>query len=253
MVKPASESAPALRAHFRYPEDQFKVQRELLTRYHVANPSEFYSTVSFWDVPVRPDGAEQHRCAAGPAAAVLPGRPERRGQTGPTFQLTSALVSLKRPFLSAYVSASSDPQNYGKITVLQLPVDTQTPGPQQMQNAVPVLTEREPGDQPAEAEPDDDRLRQPADAAGGRRSALRRADLHRTCLVRMPSFPQLARVLVGYGGRVGYSANLQTALDQVFGAGAGSGVRLPRQARRRQRRRRRRPARVRLIRSSRPR
>ncbi|ODU05524.1 MAG: hypothetical protein ABS80_25015 [Pseudonocardia sp. SCN 72-51] len=38
------------------------------------------------------------------------------------------------------------------------------------------------------------------------------------------SYPQLARVLVSYGGRVGYDANLATALDQVFGAGAGGGV-----------------------------
>jgi len=47
-VKPASDISPDLRAHFRYPEDQFKIQRELLTRYHVQNPAEFFSTVSFW-------------------------------------------------------------------------------------------------------------------------------------------------------------------------------------------------------------
>src|SRR5204863_5893800 len=54
VVKPASEISDALKAHFRYPEDQFKVQRELLTRYHVKNPGEFFSTVSFWDVPSDP-------------------------------------------------------------------------------------------------------------------------------------------------------------------------------------------------------
>jgi len=31
-----------LAAHFRYPEDQFKVQRDLLTRYHVTNPQDFF-------------------------------------------------------------------------------------------------------------------------------------------------------------------------------------------------------------------
>ena len=39
-----------------------------------------------------------------------------------------------RDILSSYVSASSDPANYGKIPVLQLPVDTQTLGPQQVQS-----------------------------------------------------------------------------------------------------------------------
>ena len=43
------------------------------------------------------------------------------------------LVFRNRQILSAYVSASSDPDSYGKITVLQLPPDTQTLGPQQVQ------------------------------------------------------------------------------------------------------------------------
>jgi hypothetical protein len=38
------------------------------------------------------------------------------------------------------------------------------------------------------------------------------------------SYPQLARVLVSYNGRVGYDANLANALDEVFGAGAGADV-----------------------------
>ncbi|PXY51711.1 membrane protein, partial [Virgibacillus profundi] len=38
IVKPSSEISPELREHFRYPEDIFKVQRELLARYHVQSP-----------------------------------------------------------------------------------------------------------------------------------------------------------------------------------------------------------------------
>ena len=30
-------------SHVRYPEDMFKVQRELLTQYHVTDASEFYT------------------------------------------------------------------------------------------------------------------------------------------------------------------------------------------------------------------
>ena len=36
-VEPRSEIATELMAHLRYPQDLFKVQRELLTRYHVTN------------------------------------------------------------------------------------------------------------------------------------------------------------------------------------------------------------------------
>ncbi len=133
-VQPASKISPSLRSHFRYPEDQFKVQRELLTRYHVDNPLEFYGGASFWGVPSDPTvqgggagGAPQ------PPYYVLAGQPGGEGAATPSFQLTSALVFQRRQILSAYVSASSDPDTYGKITVLQLPPDTQTLGPQQVQ------------------------------------------------------------------------------------------------------------------------
>src|SRR5690606_7373257 len=35
------------------------------------------------------------------------------------------------------------------------------------------------------------------------------------------SYPQLARVLVSFGGRIGFAATLNDALDQVFGEGSG--------------------------------
>ncbi|HEY2203299.1 MAG TPA: UPF0182 family protein [Pseudonocardia sp.] len=216
-VKPGSDISPALRAHFRYPEDQFKVQRELLTRYHVQNPAEFFSTVSFWDVPSDPT-------AAGPGPNpdpqppyyVLAGLP---GQNNPSFQLTSALVSLRRPFLSAYVSASSDPSDYGKITVLQLPADTQTPGPQQMQNSFVSLPE---------VSSQLNLLRQnqttidygnllTLPVAGG---LLYVEPIYIERANQESSFPQLARVLVSFGGKIGYDARLDVALNEVFGAGA---------------------------------
>ena len=46
--------SPDLRAHLRYPEDLFKVQRELLTRYHVSDPGQFFNSQDFWRVPNDP-------------------------------------------------------------------------------------------------------------------------------------------------------------------------------------------------------
>ena len=133
-VQPSTAISPSLRSHLRYPEDQFKVQRELLTRYHVGNPGEFYGGVSFWDVPTDPTVQSGAAGAAQPPYYVLAGAPGAADAGQPTFQLTSALVFKNRDILSSYVSASSDPASYGKITVLQLPSDTQTLGPQQVQS-----------------------------------------------------------------------------------------------------------------------
>ncbi|MFC5992834.1 UPF0182 family protein [Pseudonocardia hispaniensis] len=222
VVKPAKDISPELREHFRYPEDQFKVQRELLTRYHVDNPGEFFSTVSFWDVPSDPTvqgntGAGQ---AAQPPYYMLSGLP---GEQGASFQLTSALVSLRRQFMAAYMTASSEPDTYGKITVLQLPAETQTLGPQQVQaqflGSPNVSQELNLLRQNQTTIDYGNLLTLPV--AGG---LLYVEPVYIERAGQDASYPQLARVLVSYGGKVGYSANLSTALDQVFGAGAGAGA-----------------------------
>ena len=220
-VKPASDISPALRAHFRYPEDQFKVQRELLTRYHVKSPAEFFSTVSFWDVPPDPTVSTAGTVPdPQPPYYVLAGLP---GQEGASFQLTSALVSLRRPFLSAYVSVSSDPTSYGKMTVLQLPADTQTPGPQQVQNqfvSLPQVSQELNLLRQNQTTIDYGNLLT-LPVAGG---LLYVEPIYIERANQDTSFPQLARVLVSFGGKIGYDARLDVALNEVFGPGVASGV-----------------------------
>ncbi len=225
-VQPGSAISDSLRSHFRYPEDQFKVQRELLTEYHVDNAGEFFSTVSFWDVPSDPtvQGASGSPTGqAQPPYYVLAGLP---GEPNASFQLTSALVSRARQFLSAYVTASSDPATYGKITVLTLPADTQSQGPQQVQ--AQFLSSPEVSQQL-------NLLRQnqttveygnllTLPVAGG---LLYVEPVYVERAGQNSSYPVLARVLVSYNGRIGYDASLSGALEDVFGEGAGSGVTAP--------------------------
>ena len=219
-VAPRSAMSPSLLQHLRYPEDQFKIQRELLTRYHVSDPREFFSTVSFWDVPSDPTvqgntGSGQEKQ---PPYYLLAGLP---GQPGATFQLTSALVSLQRQFLASYMSVSSDPRNYGQITVLQLPSDTQTLGPQQVQaqflGSPQVSSELNLLRQNQTTIDYGNLLTLPV--AGG---LLYVEPIYIERAGQDSSYPQLARVLVSYGGRGGYSPSPAEALDQVFGAGAGN-------------------------------
>jgi uncharacterized membrane protein (UPF0182 family) len=228
-VKPASAVPPDLRAHFRYPEGIFKVQRDLLTRYHVSDPSEFYSTVSFWDVPSDP--TSDAAAAAGdpqPPYYLLADDPRRLSSSSPQFQLTTALVSLQREFLSAYLSVSSDPGSYGHMTLLQLPTDTQTQGPQQVQtqflSSPQVSTElnllRQQGTQVLYG----NLLTLPI--AGG---LLYVEPVYIERSNQESSFPQLSRVLVSFGGKIGYGPTLAAALTQVFGS-AGTAKTTPGQA-----------------------
>jgi uncharacterized membrane protein (UPF0182 family) len=225
-VKPASEISDSLRSHFRYPEDQFKVQRELLTRYHVDTPGDFYNNVSFWNVPSDPSPQNTGGASALPQPPyyILAGQPGEPASTSPAFQLTSALVFQEREFLSAYLSVSSDPDTYGQMTLLRLPDNTTTQGPQLVQSRLissPEVSEQigllsRNGQSTVEY---GNLLTLPV--AGG---LLFVEPVYIERANQESSYPQLARVLVFYEGRIGFAPGLQAALDQVFGPGAGAAV-----------------------------
>ncbi|MGX7827091.1 UPF0182 family protein [Actinokineospora sp. 24-640] len=225
-VLPGSEISDELRAHFRYPEDLFKVQRELLTKYHVNDATEFFSQKSFWSVPVDPTEAGSSSTtttatantggAKQPPYYVLAQVP---GQDDATFQITSALTLLNRAFLASWVSVSSDPADYGQIRLLRLPGTGQIDGPGQVQNrflTTPEVTENRT------------LIQNPTvDVKFGNLLTL---PLGEGLLFVEPiyiqqkrdgAFPQLARVLVAYGNRVGFAPTVSEALEEAIGAGTG--------------------------------
>ena len=63
LIKPRSAIPAELAAHFRYPEDLFKVQRDLLSKFHVSDPRQFNSGQDFWQVPDDP-AADRRRAAS---------------------------------------------------------------------------------------------------------------------------------------------------------------------------------------------
>ncbi|WP_033430143.1 UPF0182 family protein [Saccharothrix syringae] len=229
-VKPSSDMSPSLREHLRYPEDLFKVQRRMLSEYHVDNPRDFYSGVSFWSVPSDPtvdnvttaeaqqqQGAQQRDQQ--PPFYVLAGDP-----TGDpnkvSFQLTSALVRLNREFMASYVTVRSDPDNYGKISVLTL--NNEAKGPQQIQTQ--FLTSGEvSGELNVLAQRQTkvvygNLLTLPV---GGGLLYVEPVYIERTS--QNTQFPQLYKVLVSFGDKVGYAPTLSEALEQVL-SGASAQV-----------------------------
>ncbi|MGY2065163.1 UPF0182 family membrane protein [Blastococcus sp. SYSU DS0619] len=215
VIQPKSDMSEELVSHVRYPEDLFKVQRDILTRYHVDDPQAFYSGNNRWQVP---DDPTQNTDQPQPAYYILAERP---GEDGASFQLTSALNAFNRQNLSAFVSASSDPgDTYGDLQVLRLPGNTPFRGPQQVQQSFNT------NDEVAR----DLNLFRSADSTPVFGNLLTLPIGDGGLLYVEPlyvegtgenSFPLLRKVLVNYGDRVGYADTLAEALDQVFGAGAG--------------------------------
>jgi uncharacterized membrane protein (UPF0182 family) len=218
-VKPKSEISPDLLSHIRYPEDMFKVQRDILSAYHVKTADAFYGGQDFWRVPLDPSSFGSNSGTQPPYYLTM----QIPGQKKPTFSLYTPFVPRGgRENLTALAVVNSDARdNYGKITVLQLPRSTNIAGPSQVSSNF-------------EAKPE----------VATSLSLLRQggADVVLGNLLTLPvgngllyvqpvyvratgntaAYPLLQKVLVSFGDQIGFSETLQGALDQVFGGSSGT-------------------------------
>ncbi|MEU1383817.1 UPF0182 family protein [Streptomyces albidoflavus] len=209
-VEPRGEISDELMDHLRYPQDLFKVQRELLTRYHVDNANTFLSGSQVWQVPDDPTNKSGESV---PAYYLSMRMPDQEKQA---FSLTTTFTPNNRDNLSAFmaVNAEADAEDYGKIRVLKLPASTTVSGPKQVQsqfNSEQDIAESirllRGGDSEVEygnllTVPLDGGLLyvEPVYVRGG---GLK--------------YPLLRKVLVTYGGATAFEDTLGEALDKIFG------------------------------------
>ena len=199
------------RQHLRYPEDLFKVQRELLARYHVNDPGVFFNNDAFWSVPNDPTAPEGRKELNQPPYYVVAGDPETNQ---PSFQLITPFRGLNREFLSAHMSVSSDPENYGQITVRVLPTNTQTQGPKQAQDAL-MSSDQVARDRTLWQGTNDLKNGNLLTLPVGGGEILYVEPIYSQRKDQASAFPKLLRVLVFYRGQVGYAPTISQALKQV--------------------------------------
>ena len=205
--------------HIRYPEDLFRVQRDVLSSYHVKTADAFYGGQDFWRVPRDPSTFGANASAQPPYYLTL----QMPGSKTPAFSLTTPFVPRGgRENLSAFAVANSTAgPDYGKITVLQLPRSTNVAGPSQVASNF-------------EAKPE----------VANSLSLLRQggSDVVLGNLLTLPvgngllyvqpvyvratsnaaAYPLLQKVLVSFGDQIGFDDTLKGALDQVFGGNSGT-------------------------------
>ncbi|HWL35078.1 MAG TPA: UPF0182 family protein [Frankiaceae bacterium] len=208
-LRPRSEMSPELLAHVRYPEDLFKIQRDLITAYHIEEPGAFFREADFWAVPNDP--SLRDRKQPQPPYYLYGKLP---GATKPTFQLTTPLTARSRPNLAAYLSVSNDVDDYGHITVLELPTNTSVPGPEQrgatFQTSPAASQELALLDQRGSQVVLGNLLTLPV---GGTLVFVQPVYVQAETGSQIP---QLKRVFVGIGGRVGFGDTYDAALNQAF-------------------------------------
>ena len=205
IVKPKTDMPQTIMDHVRYPEDLFDVQRSLLEQYHVDDPVTFYNVRDKWTVPADPNAASGDQ----PPYYVLADTPGGSG-TSAEFQLTTPMMVNNSPNLAAYISADSDAgPNYGKITVLRITNNGAIQGPQQIANVFKTNTQ---------ISKDISLLNQgQSSIIHGNLLTLPVGGtfLYVEPLYVQSSYPTLQRVLVSYGDKIGYGADLASALSDL--------------------------------------
>ncbi|TGA99082.1 UPF0182 family protein [Streptomyces sp. MZ04] len=209
-VKDKSEISQPLMDHMRYPQDLFKVQRELLSRYHVKDAETFLSGSEVWQVP---DDPTNKSGSAVPPYYLSMKMPDQQKQD---FSLTTSFTPNGRDNLSAFmaVNAEAGTSDYGKIRILKMPSSRTVDGPKQVQskfNSNEDIAEQirllKGGDSEVDygnllTVPLDGGLLyvEPVYVKGG---GLK--------------YPLLKKVLVTYGSKIAFENTLEEALNQVFG------------------------------------
>lgn len=156
MFTKKSEVPPALAAHFRYPEDLFRVQTNLFGRYQFDDATLFFNRDAAWSIAQAPASEPEGSSSTGsvtPGVAV-PGAVDSIDASdsnvkrfspyysifhAPGTQTDIGEFSMVRPFvpfsaddsrkeLRSLMVVSSDPKNYGKITVYDVKAPL-PPGP----------------------------------------------------------------------------------------------------------------------------
>ncbi|GAA2002424.1 UPF0182 family protein [Brevibacterium samyangense] len=229
LFTPVSEMSGELMSHVRYPEDLFKVQRTLLTRYHVSDANAFYTGQDFWTTPADPTTSGEQSFMQPPYYLTL----RMPGQDTSAFSLTSSFIprpsnGQTRNNLTGFLAANADAgtedgvphDDYGKLRLLQLPRNTTFPGPGQAQNNF-------------NTEPD---IQQSLNLLRQGESQVENGNLLtlpvaggllyvQPVYVRSAgetSYPVLQRVLVAFGEQIGFAPTLDEALNQVFGGDSGA-------------------------------
>ncbi|MCI3949989.1 MAG: hypothetical protein K0R11_1923, partial [Acidimicrobiales bacterium] len=150
LFEEADQVPDELRAHFRYPEDLFRIQTNMWGRYHLSDPDDFYTEAGAWDVSQDP-GDESASTSTAVDAQGEPTAGRRLPRIAPTYQVVRLPGSEEPEFvmtrsfvpssdddsrrdLTAFMAARSDPEHYGELVTYTVP--GRRDGPLQVANTI---------------------------------------------------------------------------------------------------------------------
>ena len=236
-VKPITTIKGSLMEHLRYPEDLFKVQRQLLQKYHDTAAASFYGGQNFWRVPDDPTQSQPDLLQ--PPYYLSLAMPD---QTAPAFSLTSTFMPTgDRNVLSGFLAVDGDAGNvdgkrsssYGSMRLLET-TGGLVNGPGQVYNdmrtSAVTSNDASLGRQLTLAQFISTTSSTGANVIFGNQLTL---PVGGGLLYVQPiyvqarstgsgTYPRLSAVAVAFGDKIAWAGSLDAALNDLFGGSSGA-------------------------------
>lgn len=210
LFKKSSELSEDLKAHFRYPEDLFTIQSNVLSKYHVSDPGVFYNGDDVWSMAEDKEKveAEQKFNEADYVTMKLPNESKQE------MVILEYFNTKGRDNMVAMYGARMDGENYGKMFLYEFPTGGTIYSPmlfKQKINQDPVISkELSLWDTKGSEVQFGDILIVPIE-----NSLLYVEPLYLRASGDK-SIPEMKNVIVGYGDKLVLAPNIETALKNIF-------------------------------------
>ena len=127
LFKPLAQMPEGLRAHIRYPEGLFNVQREVFSTYHMFDPTVFYNKEDLWEIPNEIYRGSEQPIESYYIIMSLPGSSQEE------FILMSPYTPRNKNNMISWLAARSDGEHYGTLVLYQFPKQKLIYGPMQIE------------------------------------------------------------------------------------------------------------------------
>ena len=124
LFKPLSELPDGVSKHFRYPQDMFSLQTEVLAKYHINDAIKLFTEEDLWDVsgkPAKVEGTEGEDAKEAKRVELLYLMTKLHGEENIEMMLMEYFNMKGKQNMVSLLGARMDGENYGELVMYKFP------------------------------------------------------------------------------------------------------------------------------------
>lgn len=210
LFKNVNELSSDLRSHFKYPEDLFTIQCNVIGKYHVTDPSVFYNGEDIWEVAKNQKEVNGQKSSMNSPYVVMKLPKEKKEE----MILIQYMNIRNKDNMAALFGARMDGNNYGKLVLYKFPPEKTVYSPylfkQQLNQDTTISQQLSLWNKDGSNVQFGDTIIVPIN-----NSLLYIEPVYLRASGK-DSIPEMKRVIVSYGDKILLSQNIDTAMSEMF-------------------------------------